>query len=124
MHPPARNSVETSVAGDIQGHSPFTSPTPKTPRNAKRPNPDHVRIWALIFAFWPWMAQVAEEGLEPRSATSRSAKGLRQTPKSSGAESGALSENELKLTEISKALPHLPPAAIEILLQTVRAFRT
>jgi hypothetical protein len=28
-----------------------------------------------------------------------------------------------KLAEIIEALPHLPPPAIEIILQTVRAFR-
>jgi hypothetical protein len=36
---------------------------------------------------------------------------------------GALGTADVKLAEITEALPHLPPPAIEIILQTVRAFR-
>jgi hypothetical protein len=65
----------------------------------------------------------AEEGLERNSVTRLEESGLRQSPKPSGAKCGALGAADDKLAEIADALPHLPPPAIEIILQTVRAFR-
>jgi hypothetical protein len=67
--------------------------------------------------------KVAEEGLELIVARGCHDEVCDKVPTTGGAESGALGATDERIAEIVASLPHLPNTALDLLVQTVRAFR-
>lgn len=69
------------------------------------------------------LAQIAEKGLDAIDATSLGDNDSRNSLQPGGAKCGAHAARDEKIRTILDALPHLPRGAIEIIYQTVVAFR-